>query len=77
MVEVKPVEIMLNGGKVQGKERSYPVVGIQEASLTICGEVTQSFRIQEAIWSSPLPLNLPTDSFLPFCGLVLNKLLAS
>lgn len=77
MLEVKPVEIMLNGGKVQGKERSYPVVVIQEASLAICSEVTQSFRIQEAIWSSPLSLNLPIASFLPFCGLILNKLLAS
>lgn len=54
-----------------------PVVVVQEASLDICGEVTQNFKTQEATWSSPLPLNHPVDFFLPFCGLIFSKLLAS
>lgn len=50
---------------------------VQETSFDIRDKVTQNFKIQEAIWSSPLPLNRLAHSFFPFCGFISNKLFVS
>ena len=44
MLEVKPVETTLNGGKVLGRKKPYPVVVTREASLDIRSDVTQHFK---------------------------------
>lgn len=73
MLETKPLETMLKGGKVQRKEREHPAVDGMEESSSICSEMSQSFKIQEAIRSSPLPLSQPVG-VLPFCDLILSFL---
>lgn len=42
---MEPMEATWHDGKVQKRERSYPVV-VQKASPDICGEVTRTSRFK-------------------------------